>query len=111
MITLHLTNITREELLTAAIAGLEIEKRRLESRIQEIRIQLDGGGTLFYEFGQGYKVSEPKPGNRIMVRQQRVPFIRGDKTPKRTMSAAGRKAVAVAQKKRWAKFHKANKAA
>ena len=63
------------EIITAAIEGFEEQKRRIDLQIAELR----GGGVT----------SEPTAET-------------GVKRPRRKMSAAGRKAIAEAQRKRWA---------
>ena len=62
------------EIINAAILGFEEQKRRLDEQIAELRSLLPGG-TL---------PSQPTTDTR------------------RKMSAAGRKAIAAAQRKRWA---------
>ena len=66
------------EIINAAIVGFEEQQRRLDEQIAELRSLLPGATSP----------SQPANGTR------------------RTMSAAGRKAIAAAQRKRWA----ANKA-
>jgi hypothetical protein len=65
-----------------ALVGYEIEKRRIESKIQELRRHLKGrGGT--------------------------IPVIGGDPAPrKRELSDAARKRIANAQKRRWAEHRR-----
>jgi hypothetical protein len=66
------------EMITAAIAGYEAQKTRIEDRIAEIQALLTGRSAR--------KASAPDtPGRK-----------------RRKMSAAGRKAIAEAQRKRWA---------
>ena len=66
--------------LEAALEGLELQKKRIEAQMAEIRIRLgkrtNVGGAI-----------EPK---------------------KRDLSAEARKRIAAAQKKRWAEYRKAN---
>ena len=64
-------------IIDAAIEGFENQKRRIDAQIAELRAMLPGANTE--------STSEPI-ANR----------------PRRKMSAAGRKAVADAQRKRWA---------
>ena len=73
------------EILTAAIDGLEIQKKRIDAQIAEIRQMLDGG---------------PKPAAAASE-----PPSRG----RRKISKAGRAAIAAAQRKRWAAQKKAAK--
>ena len=62
------------EIIDAAIFGFEEQKRRLDAQIAELRAMRAGGSQ-----------TTPASGR-----------------PRRTMSAAGRKAIAEAQRKRWA---------
>jgi cell division septum initiation protein DivIVA len=68
------------EILAAAIEGFEAQKKRLDAQIAEIRQQLRGGAG---------PAASPEPARK-----------------RRTMSAAGRKRVAEAQRKRWAAVRK-----
>jgi predicted nucleic acid-binding Zn ribbon protein len=69
------------EMLAAAIEGLEAQKTRIDARIAEIRQQLAGG--------RAEPTAAPEPGRK-----------------RRTMSAAARKRIAEAQRKRWAEAKK-----
>lgn len=64
------------QIIEAAIDGFEAQKQRIDAQIAELRAMLSPGAS----------VSAPKPAVR----------------KKRGMSAAGRKAIAEAQRKRWA---------
>ena len=66
------------ELLQAALIGLQHKLVDIENQISELRDRLTG---------QPVKTAGPAPGAR-----------------KRTMSAAGRRRIALAQKKRWAAY-------
>jgi len=72
-------------MLAMALVGYELEKKKIDERIREIRAQLSGANVA-------EKVSSA-----------------GDiKAPKRRkLSAAARKRIAAAQKKRWAEHRKA----
>jgi len=72
------------EIITAAIDGFEAQKVRLDSQISELRALLSGSPTE-----SAAATPEPKTRKR------------------RRMSAAGRKAIAEAQRKRWAASRKA----
>ena len=72
MPTLKLTN----EIIAAAIEGFEAQKSRIDTQIAELRTLLTGG-----------------PGEAAAA---------SDSPGRRKMSAAGRKAIAEAQRKRWA---------
>jgi hypothetical protein len=74
MPTPKLTN----EIITAAIEGFEAQKRRIDGQIADLRALLTGRPVE-----STAAVESPKPGRR-------------------KMSAAGRKAIAEAQRKRWA---------
>ena len=79
MPTQKLTN----EIITAAILGFEEQKRRIDTMIGELRALLPGGNI------------EP------------TATLEPTKRKRRKMSAAGRKAIAEAQRKRWAASKKA----
>jgi len=64
------------EIINAAIAGFEGQKKRIDAQIADLRETLTGNGV------RGVATSEP--------------------ARKRTMSAAARKRIADAQRKRWA---------
>ena len=66
------------EIIAAAILGFEEQKRHIDSQISELRTALSGGPAE--------SAATPEPTRR-----------KG-----RKMSAAGRKAIAEAQRKRWA---------
>jgi hypothetical protein len=66
------------EIITAAIGGFEAQKTRIDGQIAELRAVLTGGSAE--------PAAKPEPPKR----------------KRRKMSAAGRKAIAVAQRKRWA---------
>jgi hypothetical protein len=75
------TRLTNE-ILTAAILGFEAQKRHIDSKISELRATLSGGPTE--------SATTPESPER----------------KRRKMSAAGRKAIAEAQRKRWAESRK-----
>jgi hypothetical protein len=72
------TNLTHE-IITAAIVGFEQQKLHMDTQIAELRAMLDGGPAQTAS-------ATPEP----------------TKPKRRKMSAAGRKAIAEAQRKRWA---------
>ncbi len=74
------------EIMTAAIVGFEEQKRHLDTQIAELRAVLTGGPI------EPAATAEPP------------------KRKRRKMSAAGRKAISDATKKRWAAFHAAKAA-
>jgi len=71
------------EIIAAAIAGFESQKTRIDAQIVELRTLLTGDS------------SEPAAAPAL------------PKQKRRKMSAAGRKAIAEAQRKRWAASKKA----
>jgi cell division septum initiation protein DivIVA len=74
------------DILAAAIEGFEAQKKRLDAQIAEIRQQLTGG--------RAESAATTEPGRK-----------------RRKMSAAGRKRIAEAQRKRWADIKKQSGAA
>ena len=68
-------------ILAAAIEGFEAQKRHIDTQIAEIRQKLGGGSAE--------PAATPEPGRK-----------------RRKMSAAGRKRIAEAQRKRWAASRK-----
>jgi hypothetical protein len=70
-------------LLAAALEGLELQKRRIDDQIQEVRLLL----------GKGAGQRGRPPGS-------------GPKRGPGRMSAAARKRIAAAQKRRWAEYRK-----
>ena len=75
--------IKDHSLLAAALEGLELQKRRIEDQIQEVRSLL-GKGT---------------------GRRGRPP-VAGQKRGPGRMSPAARRRIAAAQKRRWAEYRK-----
>ncbi|MGA2041692.1 MAG: hypothetical protein ABSH42_20615 [Bryobacteraceae bacterium] len=65
------------EIIAAAIAGFEAQKAKIDAQIAELRETLKGGRTE--------TAAPPEPARR-----------------KRKLSAAGRRAIAAAARKRWA---------
>jgi hypothetical protein len=74
------------EIINAAIVGFEQQQLRIDTQIAELRAMLSGGPT------EPAATSEPA------------------KRKRRKISAAGRKAISEATKKRWAAFHAAQQA-
>lgn len=110
---MQLTN----ELLSAALSGLECQQREIEEKIAEIRRNL---GVSAFEDMLAPLANDP--GASTSTWRDRIPGLdAADLTshgtsasdyPKRkhTMSAVGRARIAAAQKKRWAAIKKAKKA-
>ena len=74
--------IRDHSLLTAALEGLELQKQRIDEQIQEVKLLLG---------------KRSGPGRPPGAGQQRGPG---------RMSAAARKRIAAAQKRRWAAYRK-----
>ena len=74
-----------QSMLAMALVGYEVEKKKIEERIKEIRARL-GGSKLAGKAG--------------------VPEA-GETRKRRKLSKAARKRISVAQKKRWAEQRKA----
>ena len=70
-------------MLAMALVGYEMEKKKIDERIREIRAQLAG---------------------RALGKE---PSIDSETPKRRKLSAAARKRIAAAQKKRWAEHRKA----
>jgi hypothetical protein len=71
-------------MLAMALVGYELEKKKIDERIREIRAQLAGGAL-----GKEPSIDDNAPKKR------------------RKLSAAARKKIAAAQKKRWAEHRQA----
>ena len=95
MIHLDVTTIERDELLLAAIAGLELRRANIQQRIDAVRADL--GVASKWPTTRSAPVDKPKRG--------RPP--KSAETGKRNVTPAGRARIAAAQKKRWAAFRKA----
>ena len=77
-------------LLTAALEGLELQRRRIEEQISQVKALLGKAG-----------------GQRAERKPAAAPPKKGKK---RELSAAARRRISVAQKRRWAQFRKNKKA-
>lgn len=87
----RLSKSTQDEtLLRAALEGLELQRQRIEEQISHVK------GVL--GLGTGRRRGRP-PG-----RKAAAPAGAGGH--KRTLSAAARKRIAAAQKRRWAEYRK-----
>ena len=82
------------DLLRAALAGYELQKEVLEGRIAELRRELGGGDGRPDETGTELKRVSATPAKA-----------------RRKMSAAGRKRIIAATRKRWAAWRAAKAAA
>jgi hypothetical protein len=85
-------SVLSPEILHAALAGLDAQRNRIEADISRVRALL------------GIR----RPGRPARTAAESSPSeAEQPKTrKKRTMSAAARKRIAAAQKKRWAEYHK-----
>jgi hypothetical protein len=82
-----------KELLEAALAGLELQRQKIEDQIQTVRSRL----------GIGVKRRGRPPGSGANAARKR------DHQPrKRVLTEAARKRIAAAQKRRWAEYRKAS---
>ena len=77
-------------LMQSVVAQLQKERTRLEDELHRVTAALTAFGNVYLHGGK----SKPSEGVR----------------KRRTLSAAGRKKIAAAQKKRWAKVRAAKKA-
>ena len=85
--------IRDDSLLAAALEGLELQKRRIDDQIQEVRLLL----------GKGTGRRGRPPGLSQTGLSQTGP---NHKRGRGRMSAAARKRIAAAQKRRWAEYRK-----
>lgn len=83
--------IRNHSLLTAALEGLELQKQRIEEQIQEVRSLL--GKT-------------PARRGRPAGSTNSASTNNGPARKRARLSAAARKRIAVAQKRRWAEYRK-----
>ena len=102
------------EILTAALIGLEIEKRKLDERIAEVRAMLGGRSSAQERAAEPtHKRSVASRRKMALAQKARWARVKGGaaakpaakKAPakaKARLSAAGRAAIVAALKKRWA---------
>jgi hypothetical protein len=113
------------EILTAAIEGFEVQKKRIEDQIAELRSVLDGGRTeqstrtedtqrprRKVSAAARRKMAEAQKKRWAAVKQNPEPqsVTPDGPKPKRKLSAAGRKRIIEATKKRWAAVKAAKEA-
>jgi hypothetical protein len=79
-----MTRNVERELLEAAIIGYQTKIAELQQRITEIRMRLDGHSSA------ANSATHPKPA----------------KPPKRTMTAAAKRKLSLAAKRRWAQLRR-----
>jgi hypothetical protein len=87
---------TDTTMLSMALVGYELEKQKIDEKIQEIRSVLG---------------SQAAPAKRAYKRRKATGSASIDAVPaegrkRRTLSAAARKRIAIAQRKRWAEHRK-----
>ena len=108
-----ITNLT-EEILTAALEGLEARKRRIQETESEVRRLMGGAAPssgVTRQDGRRFMSAETR-ARMAEAQRRRWAKTRGEapaavtkaapKAGKRKLSAAGRKAISEAAKKRWA---------
>jgi hypothetical protein len=104
------------EIITAAIAGFEAQKTKIDLQIEELRAMLDGGpthgATPEATTGKRRKFSAATRQRMKAAQQRRWAKIRGESQPpapatpekakpKRRISEEGMKRIIAATKKRW----------
>ncbi len=89
---LNITGFSESELLSLILMGLTAQKARLEETIAVILVQLDGPPSI-------------APKGRPAAAPVKLKATRGP------MSEEAKAKIVAAQKKRWAKYHKEQKAA
>jgi hypothetical protein len=121
-------SMTDEELMAAALIGLEQQRSETEEKMAELRRRIGGGDARPARKPAGVDSAVPAPKKRTMSaagrrriaeaqRKRWAEIKNAEVAPKpapalkkRRISAAGRKRIIAATKKRWAEFH-AKKAA
>ena len=83
-------NTQDDSILHAALAGLEVQRQKIEDQISQVRAMLAGGA----------KRRGRSPGKKTAGTNA------SSGNGKRTLSAAARKRIAAAQKRRWAEYRK-----
>ena len=96
------------QLLDAALTGFQIQIAELDEKIRQLRREI--GGTKETVVSEGGR-SRGRTGKSAKARVAAAPPAEKAPAVKRKLSAAGRKAIAEATKKRWAAFRAAKKAA
>jgi len=82
------------ELLSAALAGLELQKGRIEEQISEVRAMLGSGATRRGRRAKNAgSMAEEMPSGKASTKKARG---------KRRLSPEGRARIAEAARKRWA---------
>jgi hypothetical protein len=88
--------IRNHSLLTAALEGLELQKQRIDEQIREVRSLL---GNIPARRGR-------PPGSTNIDSKNGSSTKAAPRTKRAPLSAAARKRIAAAQKRRWAEYRK-----
>ena len=106
------------EVLTAAIAGFEHQKRDIDERVAALRQMLhrngmvpsapatNGRGPMSAAAGKRIAAAQRKRWAAVRASEPKT-VAKGARPKKRKLSAAGRRAIVEATKRRWAAFRKA----
>ena len=89
-------NISRADILSAALVGLEVQKQKVEEAISTLASTLEGGAVKQW---RATAAPASSPGSKPPAKARK----RGGK---RQMGEAGRAAIKAALKTRWAKYRK-----
>lgn len=90
--------LQNRSILEAALAGLELQRQRLESNIATVRAQLGVRRGRLPDRKAADKQAAEAPSKTVARKRPKI-------------SAAGRRRIAAAQRKRWAALKKAKSAA
>jgi hypothetical protein len=80
------SSVANQELLSAALEGLEAQKKRIEDQIKQVQAML------------GHRRGRPASNDSASAKPAA--------TRRRQLSPAARKRIAAAQKRRWAEYRK-----
>ena len=92
-------DMTREELLAAALAGLRIQQRELEVRIGDLQARMSKPSADYVRGPYG----EDKPAGTHRAKVRKTKGVVGKNSKSKSMSDEGKEKIRAAQKKRWAK--------
>jgi hypothetical protein len=81
------SSVANQELLSAALEGLEAQKKRIEDQIKQVQAML------------GHRRGRPASNDSATAKPAAA-------TRRRQLSPAARKRIAAAQKRRWAEYRK-----
>ena len=110
------------DILAAAVLGFEQEKAQIDQTISAIKLLLDGGIAATaptetakprkkFRAATRRKMAAAQRARYSKLKQGSEPQAEAAKPKKRKMSAAGRRAISLAAKKRWRAIKAAKKAA